>query len=89
MIKKIIMFFFMILSLVAILSISKSIDLIIGNFVDNFVNFDSVIKVLKEQTFEEMVVTIGMLSHALLEIYGIPVIIFLVSLNGLTNKKAL
>jgi hypothetical protein len=89
--KKFIMFFTLILSFIAIIGVTLFFGRVIEimqilNIFGNFTIDIPTIISLFETDFEEGLYSIGILTWGVLQIYGIPLIIFLVSLNGLTSK---
>lgn len=82
------MYIFLFASLVAIISFTFSISeffslLGLGSF-----DISDIIDSFDGSTFEEIVSTIGILLWGLFQLYGVPLIVFLVSFNGLAIRKA-
>jgi len=50
-------------------------------------DFDEIISMIKETPIEVLIPVLSIVLSELFDLYGIPLIIFLVSLNGLTSNK--
>lgn len=85
--RKLIMFIFFIISLVTIVALTISIDELISLFGVGSIDFESILELFNEASAKEIIVGVGMLFYVLFQIYGIPLIVFLVSYNGLYSKK--
>jgi hypothetical protein len=85
------MFFTLILSLLAIIGVSIVLNEIISVFqvigLLDSVSFDfSFIISTFETDFQQGLSLVGILAWGIVQLYGIPLLIFLVSLHGLTAK---
>lgn len=85
--RKLVMFIFFIISLVTIVALTISIDELISLFGVGSIDFESILELFNDGSAKEIIVGVGMLFYVLFQIYGIPLIVFLVSYNGLYSKK--
>lgn len=86
--RKLIMFIFFILSLIAIIAISMSLNdlmsiLNLGSF-----DIDDVLSLLENSDINEIIQGLGLILYGLFRLYGFPLIVFLVSFNGMAIKKS-
>lgn len=84
--RKLIMFIFCLLSLFTMImftiSISELFNLLgLGTF-----ELKEIISIIKEMPLEDAIPAIGVVMRGLFQVFGIPLIVFLVSLNGLFSK---
>ncbi len=85
-IRRFICFIFMVLSLIAIVGISMIFATIALNF--NYVfDFEAFMNSLGTSSIEDILQTLGYFLFVVFQVYGIPLIIFLISLIGLTVGK--
>jgi hypothetical protein len=84
--KKLIMFIFFLLSLATMILLTITISelftfLGLGTF-----ELEIILEQMQESPIEDVLPSLGLVMWGLFQLYGIPLIVFLVSLNGLTNK---
>jgi hypothetical protein len=84
--RKIIMFFTFIISLATIILFILSIEQLFEAFSLGFFDFDEIIAMIEEMPFEELTPILSMILWNVFQIFGIPLLVFLVSLHGLTSK---
>ena len=85
--RKLIMFIFFILSLTTMILFTLSLSdlfsfLGLGSF-----EIEEIITLIQEMPLETIVSALGTVLWGLFQLYGIPLIVFLVSLNGLSKKS--
>ena len=85
--RKLIMFIFLIISLVTMISFTFSIDYFFSLFGLGSFDINHIISSLDGLTLEEILPSLGIILWGLFQLYGIPSIVFLVSLNGLAIKR--
>lgn len=84
--KKIIMFLFFLVSLVTIIAFTFSINYFFSLFGLGGFDINDIISSLDNSTLEEIMPALGIILWGLFQLYGIPLVVFLVSLNGLTKE---
>ena len=85
--RKIIMFIFLILSLGTMIAFTASINDLLSFFDFGIFDLDEILYLLENNDLDEILPTLGFVLWGLFQLYGIPLIVFLVSLNGLAIKK--
>lgn len=80
------MFFTMIISLATIVLFSISLSQLASFLNLDLIDFNQIIESIQESTFEEMVPILSVLLLGFFQIFGFPLAIFLISLNGLASK---
>lgn len=81
--RRIVMFIFLLISLVAIVAFSITIEALLTALGITFADIAGIVSL----PFNEMIGEIGVLMSAFFNIYGVPLIVFLVSFNGLTQAS--
>jgi hypothetical protein len=84
--KKFIMFIFFLLSLATMILVTISISELLALLGLCAFQLEVILEQIQESPIEEVFPALGLIMWALFQIYGIPLIVFLVSLNGLTSK---
>jgi glucan phosphoethanolaminetransferase (alkaline phosphatase superfamily) len=89
--RKLILSFTLILSFIAMMSVTlffgQLFDIIKNVGLIGNIEIDlEILTALFETNIEEALYLVGLLSWIVVQLYGIPLIIFLVSLNGLKQK---
>ncbi|XFA98320.1 hypothetical protein ACAG96_05440 [Candidatus Izemoplasma sp. B36] len=85
--RKIIMFIFLILSLGTMIAFTASINDLLSFFDFGVFDLDEILYLFENNDLDEILPTLGFVLWGLFQLYGIPLIVFLVSLNGLAIKK--
>ena len=85
--KKFIMLMFLLLSLATMILFTISLEQLftllgLGGF-----QIEILVTAFEEMTLSQIVPVLGLSLWGLFQLYGIPLIVFLVSLTGLTSKK--
>jgi hypothetical protein len=88
------MFVFMIISLITMVIFTIALNDLFSfsNELFGFLGFaqfdlDFILSQFVESSIEEASIALSILLFGLFQVYGIPLIVFLVSLNGLASKK--
>ena len=85
--KKLIMFVFLLLSLATMIVFTISITQLFETLGLGTFQIDEIIALFQEMTLTEISPVLSIALWGLFQLYGIPLIVFLVSLIGLTSKK--
>jgi len=85
--RKLIMFIFMVLSLAAIVGITMSLSSLLSLLDLGTIDLNDISTLLQNSTITEIMQVLGYLIWGLFQLYGIPIIVFLISLNGLAIKR--
>lgn len=85
--RKLIMFIFFVLSLVAIIGITMSLNDLLSFLNLGSMSLEDIQNLFETSTVEEIIQGLGTIIYTLMQVYGIPVIIFLISLNGMAISK--
>lgn len=83
---KVINFVFMLLSLTVIIALGYTLNNILGtvsSIFGNMISVEEFREIISSGTREEIVAAIAIVGSSIFTIFGFPVTIFLVSLNGL------
>jgi len=84
--KKIIMFIFLLLSLVTMIFFTISISQLFDTLGLGTFEIEAITTLIQEMPSEEIIPVLGLILWGLFQLYGLPLIVFLVSLIGLTSK---
>jgi len=84
--RKLIMFIFMVLSLATIILISMSLNQV-ASLLGISLSWDDIMTIIQNVGTEGLTVMLGTVLIGIFQLYGIPLIVFLVSLNGLAIKR--
>lgn len=92
--RKLIMFIFMMISLITMVVFSFALNELFSflNELFGFLGFgqfdlEVILEQFQESSLGEIFIALSILLFGLFQLYGIPIIVFLVSLNGLASKK--
>jgi len=85
--KKLIMLIFFLLSLATMIAFSFSINELFSVLGLGSFDLEEIISLFEESPLKDIVPMLGIVLWGLFQLYGIPLIVFLVSLNGLTSKN--
>ncbi len=85
--RKLIMFVFFVLSLVAIIGITMSLNDLLSFLNLGNMSLEDIQNLFETSTVEEIIQELGTIIYTLMQVYGIPIIIFLISLNGMAISK--
>lgn len=84
--RKLIMFVFLVLSLATIIFISLSLNQVAAVLGINL-SLDDILTIIQNVDSEGFTVMLGAVLIGIFQLYGIPLIVFLISLNGLALKR--
>lgn len=84
--RKFIMFLFCLLSLGTMVLITISISELFNLFGLGTFEIEAIISLVQEMPIEELIPALTVVLRGIFELYGIPLVVFLVSLNGLSSK---
>jgi hypothetical protein len=84
--KKIICFLFLLISLIAMICFTVSINQLLTMFGVQFSDLQQMFELFGEVSLKEMMIPLAIFLKASFEIYGFPLVVFLISLIGLFNK---
>ena len=84
--RKFIMFLFCLLSLGTMVLITISISELFNLFGLGTFEIEVIISLVQEMPIEELIPALTVVLRGIFELYGIPLVVFLVSLNGLSSK---
>jgi len=85
--RKIIMFIFFLLSLITLIAFTYAIQDLISFFSLEF-DFNEIASLFRDKApLDEILPALGVILWGLFQLYGIPLLVFLVSWNGLAIKK--
>ncbi len=85
--KKLIMFIFLLLSLATMIMFSFSINELFTTLGFGSFDLDEILSLFQNSPFEDIIPILGVVLWGVFQLYGIPLIVFLVSLHGLTSNK--
>jgi hypothetical protein len=85
--KKLIMLMFLVLSLATMVLFTISLDELFTMLGLGIFQIEELMATFEEMTMSEIVPVLGIVLWGLFQLYGVPLIVFLVSLIGLTNNK--
>ncbi len=85
--RKLIMFVFFVLSLVAIIGITMSLNDLLSFLNLGNMSLEDIQNLFETSTVEEIIQELGTIIYTLMQVYGIPIITFLISLNGMAISK--
>ena len=84
--RKFIMFLFCLLSLGTMVLITISISELFNLFGLGTFEIEAIISLVQEMPIEEIIPALTVVLRGIFELYGIPLVVFLVNLNGLSSK---
>ena len=84
--KKLIMFVFFLLSLATMILLTITISELFTFLGLGAFQLEVILEQIQESPIEDVIPALGLVMWGLFQLYGIPLIVFLVSLNGLTSK---
>lgn len=84
--RRLIMLIFMVISLIAIAAITYSVSDLMSLLYSTPFSWADLIDSIESTPFEDLIPAISIVLWGLFQIYGIPLIVFLVSFNGLMQK---
>ena len=84
--RKLVMLIFMIISLITLAAITFSIGELMSSLNGLPFSFSDLVSMLQSTPIEDLIPTLSLVLWGLFQVYGIPVIVFLVSFNGLMQK---
>jgi len=84
--KKLIMAIFFILSLLALVTITFTIKELFMTLGFGTFDLEEILLLLEDNSLKDVAFVLGILLWGLFQLYGLPLIVFLVSLNGLTSQ---
>jgi hypothetical protein len=85
--RKLIMFIFMIISLVTIILFTISVNSLFMSLGFGAFEWQYILDILQNYTFEELAPVLGVIAWGLFQLYGLPLAVFLICLNGLSIKR--
>lgn len=84
--RKLVMLVFMLLSLGTMIGFTVSITDLVAELNLGIFTWESVFEMIKSEPLEDLIPQLGFILWTLFQVYGIPLIVFLVSYNGLMQK---
>lgn len=85
--KKLIMFICLILSLATMILFTISISQLFNTLGLGNVAFDEILMLFQEMTISELAPILGLFLWGIFQLYGVPLVVFLISIIGLTGKQ--
>lgn len=85
--RKLIMFVFLLLSLATMIAFTFSLNELFTLFGLGVIDWDDILSLIEDNSIEDILPTLGVVLGGLFQLYGMPLLVFLVSLNGLAIKS--